>query len=296
MLALSLSSCSEQSEQSLNDTPRTIMSFAVSQEPITRADRVENITQLSQFYLWAENEGSIYLEDVFTKSGTSAYSFKAESLTECLWPGKKTTLDFFAASNYEFIATPVKSNPLTNHTLNIILEGVIWSDLMFAHTQYTSIPEDGVVNLNFKHVLGELGILLKGDFKDNPDNSIYVQEINVKGDSNKDLHLDKLDEANSWTRTEYSQSYFYTPAGTTMGYFLSYENSLYDIYVELLNEEDAERSTYIFLIPGNYQIEVSYICQNPSGGFKNVTKTCDVEVVQGKSNLVKLTLPFELDS
>lgn len=294
LLTLSLSCCSGDSsseQQLIEEMTRIPMTFAVSQESDTRLNYINNTIELGSFYLWSQVDGNIYLKDQFNNNYNifSAVNLRPEQL---VWPGiDKTTVDFYAINKPSY-GSSISS--ISNHSIAINNDDVLNSDLLFAYTQTTKTPTDGVVNLKFNHAMAELGILLKGDYSLNPDLLYEVKKIVIQGKMSRIYHFD----TNSWSDDPGSdvKSYNYyqfTPIPTTADE--GYQLFSGDDYKELINASSGSNGdTFEFLIPGDYTISVTYNCLkrgNPSDSKYNEEKTCNVTLQQAEKHRVKLTLP-----
>lgn len=289
-----LGSCSDNdvSGQLPEEAMRVPMSFSVSQEPLSRISYVNSISDLTSFGVAAQIEDDLYFCHHFNGSlneETGEWVYYPEPGTtevNLFWPGDdRTVVDFYAMNDYEgfpslfYNYSTGEDRGLTDHAAELYLNDYYkTSDIVAAYASMKR-PDDNTVRLSFKHIMAELGILVRGEEhieQNGSDSRYYLSNIIIKGNDRKIYHFD----TNEWSDTDNSETfdyYFFSSNGYEVGFD----------YVSIPDDGDYSTSKYIFLFPGSYTIEAYY---NSMHGW--TSKSTDVTLIQGQKNRVYLTLPY----
>jgi len=272
MLALvTISSCSDSSEQPLSDVMRTPMSFSVSQSDFTRtANYINYVSELRSYYLKAQIGEDAFLSETFNQDKGSG-TFSGASGAELYWPmDAQKTVDFFATS-----MNLMPSGTITGKTVTFNQSDVEDQDLLVAYLS-TPTTSDGKVNLNFTHAMAEVGVFLKSP-NVKIDYTIYA--ITLVGESQGIYHFDTGD----WTSPSgvASSNITYYDEESTGGFTLSGSDDYRD-----------PTNAHKLVIPGKYKVVVKYVDPNVSTHVATIEKTSDeVTLVRGQRNHIKIVLP-----
>lgn len=289
-MALLTVGCSDDSSEQLMDVASsTPMTFAVDEESLTRLYYIDNFSDLYSFAVVAQVDGEIYAQGSFYlgQMGT----FEPVDPEIWVWPGDETKEVEFYASNESMwrelngVETPIENNTHPFFGYNT------YDDLLCAYTK-TSCSKtkagDGKVHLNFKHILAELGILVRGEFPEDVEFGGYIiNSVDIEGVDSKNYHFD----TNNWSVYDNSEPY-------TINYFdpQNYRFTLpeySETYVEMLIGRQDPGDTFMFLLPGTYNIKINYSIDRFSWIETGKSKKAEVTLVQGQKNRIKLTLPYE---
>lgn len=290
-----LGSCADNdlSAQLSDDTIRVPMSFSVSQEPLSRISYINSVDQLTSFGVAAQIDEELYFFHHFNgelNEDTGKWEYFPESGTtevNLYWPGDdRTVVDFYAMNDYEgfpglfYNYSTGEDMGLTDHAAELYLNDYYkTSDMMAAYASMKR-PTDNMVRLSFKHIMAELGILVKGEEhkeESGADSRYYLSNIIIKGNDRKIYHFD----TNEWSDTDNSGTFEHDYFSSN-GYEVGFDN---DSIITYDGEDPTSR--YIFLFPGTYTIEAYY---NSLHGW--TSKSTDVTLIQGQKNRVYLTLPY----
>lgn len=288
-----LCSCSDNEVSGLlpDGAVRVPMSFSVSQESQSRLYYIDNLYDLERISLAAQIADSLYFDYDFSQYwdvDDQEYRYApvgATTSVDLYWPANdNTVVDFYAMNDpqnfhdrfHDYFTGEDKT--LQNHS------DTIWNiyrshDLMaaFASTRRTT---DGKVQLRFKHIMAELGILVQGEPHEEQSGvptKYYMSGIEVYGEDKRLYHFD----TNTWSDVDDADTFQYEYFSSN-GYVFGFEADSIKTWV---GDDPTDR--YVFLIPGTYNIKVWYSSQH---GW--TSKEQEVTLRQGQKNRVHITLPY----
>lgn len=283
---LTCSGCSDSAgSEQLADASRMPMTILVSQssfESDTRLSYIDDVENLEEFYLALEVDDELYFEDYYSYSGDGLFSPVREDLT---WPNdSRKEVSFYAMNltfrNVEDSYAPCLPNrvPLPDNSV-VVHKDSLDGDLVAAYVK-TACTSTGAVELNFHHILAEVGLGIKGDYSQ-PDAAYNLLEVDVKGPDQAVYHFDR----NGWSSYDGADqsefTYFYMSNGLIL--------TEGDEYVTVPRYLDSgERDLNMFLIPGVYNLSFTWVNQK----LGTNTKNCDVELLAGRKNRINVTLPY----
>lgn len=317
-MVMMLSSCSDNNLSELlpgQGVSHTPMTFSVSQEPLaneTRIYYIEQAEQIYNFYMVAELQNKIFGHQKYYQGQNQEF----QSENTIFWPeDSREELSFYAINcddNNNFLRNAVQVydedlddyvlTPL-NNVVDIPLD--IYNSQIDLIAAYTKISENqsvnGVVPLSFKHILGVVGIYVKGEATvDFPNEEYSIEDawfepVN-QGEAYRTYHFD----TNTWTASRKSGEEGDIPYFPYMIGTLTLDDDT-DNYQELMGitpgqtTAPEEGDSYKFLIPGDYLLSVSYSYDADGDGTtygrSSETKICTISIAQGQKNRINLTLP-----
>lgn len=316
-MVMMLSSCSDNNLSELlpgQGVSHTPMTFSVSQEPLaneTRIYYIEQAEQIYNFYMVAELQNKIFGHQKYYQGQNQEF----QSENTIFWPeDSREELSFYAINcddNNNFLrnAVQVYDEDLDDYVLTPLNNAVdipldIYNSQIDLVAAYTKISENrtvnGVVPLSFKHILGVVGIYVKGEATvDFPNEEYSIEDawfepVN-QGEAYRTYHFD----TNTWTASRKSGEegeilefpYMHNPITLDDPY--NYQELL-----DIMQEQAAapeEGDSYKFLIPGNYLLSVQYSYDADGDGITNgrssEIKNCTITITQGIKTRINLTLP-----
>lgn len=316
-MVMMLSSCSDNNLSELlpeQDVVCTPMTFTVSQEPLadeTRIYYIERAEQIYNFYMVAELQNEIFGHQYFFQGQNKEYL----SEKDIYWPeDSREELSFYAINcdydnNFLHDAVEVYDEDLDDYITTPLNNAVdipikIFDSQIDLVAAYTKISENrtvnGVVPLSFKHILGVVGIYVKGEeTADYPDEEYTIEdawfEPVIQGEAYRTYHFD----TNTWTSSTKSGDEGEIPYFPYMHNPITIDGTSYQELLDIMQGQAAAPEpgdSYKFLIPGNYFLYVSYSYDADGDGTtygpsSEEGKKCTITITQGKKNRINLTLP-----